>query len=538
MPILVSCPCGKKFRVADEHAGKRIKCAGCGDPVTVPAEEEEAPARAAPLPTLVRFECPECGKAMQAKSTFAGERVDCPRCRAEVEVPDAEAVERREAGSRIQSDRPAPKKRVAASVARNGGRRHEEDEDERRFEDEEEEEERPRKSKKGKKSGASLALFLVLGGALLFVVLGGGAVGAYFLFFHNRGPTEEAMIPPDAQLFVTVRVADVWQLEATQRLYRKYKAETGQDFVEEMRKKANLDMDDIEKMTMVFMDLEGVDKNKELWVIVTLKKRYDRKKVLEDFVSPREVSYEGRSYHVGRLRDTSPTPPPGLAGMRPAGPQPDKEELAVFFASRKVLVFGPEPGIKRLFRHLKVKKPTGPLAETIKAAQKSNRHLVAGFTVPASARNQLKGAQGELASLVSVLDVQSGRIEMDFGDTTTLELTGRYDNDGKAQEAKRNLDNLLALGRTKLGEGLAGEMLQTVTAIYDRVKVTQSGPEVTIKGSITGGEIDRLSAQKAARPAPPWQPAPQPRWQPAPQPRWQPAPQPKWRVPPPRRTGR
>ncbi len=532
MPVLVSCPCGKKLRVADEHAGKRIKCTGCGDPVTVPAGEEEAPAKAkAAAPAgMVRFECPECGKAMQAKATFAGETVDCPRCRAEVEVPDTEAVERREAGSRIQSDRPAPKKKLAAA-SRNGDRRYDEDEDERRFEDDDEEDERPRKGKKGKKSGGKLVLLLVVGGAVLFAVLGGGAVGAYFLFFHNRGPSEEAMIPPDAQLFISVRVADVWSLDATKRVYNKYKAETGQDFVEEMRKKANLDMDDIEKVTLVAMDLEGLETSKELWFIITLKKRYDRKKVLEDFVSPREVSFEGRTYHVGRLRDTKPTPPPAFGGMRPAGPQPDNEELAVFFASRKVLVFGPEPGIKRLFKHLKVKKPTGPLADTIKAAQKSNRHLVAGFTVPANARNQLKRGGGDLVSLVGVLDVQSGRVEMDFGDTTTLELTGRYDNDGKAQEAKRNLDNLLALGRTKLGEGLAGDQLQTVTAIYDRVKVTQSGPEVTIKGSITGGEIDRLTAQQKARPQP-WRPAPQP------PPKWRPQPPPKWRPQPPRRTGR
>src|SRR5690349_15534846 len=40
MPILVACKCGKKLRVKDELAGKRVKCPGCAQVVTVPAAEE------------------------------------------------------------------------------------------------------------------------------------------------------------------------------------------------------------------------------------------------------------------------------------------------------------------------------------------------------------------------------------------------------------------------------------------------------------------------------------------------------------------
>jgi hypothetical protein len=41
MPITISCPCGKKLRVADEHAGKRVKCPACQAVSTVPAPESE-----------------------------------------------------------------------------------------------------------------------------------------------------------------------------------------------------------------------------------------------------------------------------------------------------------------------------------------------------------------------------------------------------------------------------------------------------------------------------------------------------------------
>jgi len=36
MPILISCACGKKLRVKDESAGKRVRCPGCGGIVAVP----------------------------------------------------------------------------------------------------------------------------------------------------------------------------------------------------------------------------------------------------------------------------------------------------------------------------------------------------------------------------------------------------------------------------------------------------------------------------------------------------------------------
>ena len=36
MAIAFSCECGQEFKVNDSHAGKRIKCQGCGNPVKIP----------------------------------------------------------------------------------------------------------------------------------------------------------------------------------------------------------------------------------------------------------------------------------------------------------------------------------------------------------------------------------------------------------------------------------------------------------------------------------------------------------------------
>jgi hypothetical protein len=47
MPIVVACSCGKQFRAKDEHAGKRLRCPGCGQPLAIPG----GAAPAAGLPT-------------------------------------------------------------------------------------------------------------------------------------------------------------------------------------------------------------------------------------------------------------------------------------------------------------------------------------------------------------------------------------------------------------------------------------------------------------------------------------------------------
>ncbi len=52
MPITLNCSCGKTLRVADEHAGKRVKCPVCNAVIAPPAPEpqfevvEEPPPRA------------------------------------------------------------------------------------------------------------------------------------------------------------------------------------------------------------------------------------------------------------------------------------------------------------------------------------------------------------------------------------------------------------------------------------------------------------------------------------------------------------
>jgi hypothetical protein len=70
MPITVACQCGKRFKAADQHAGKRTKCPGCGQPLTIPLPPkpvEEAddlmslaePAQAEVFQPVARTEAPK-----------------------------------------------------------------------------------------------------------------------------------------------------------------------------------------------------------------------------------------------------------------------------------------------------------------------------------------------------------------------------------------------------------------------------------------------------------------------------------------------
>src|SRR5438105_4565498 len=61
--ISVSCPCGRTYRVSDQHGGKRIRCKECNKVIDVPlpqAHVDEAPATAvqAEKPVHSRFHLP------------------------------------------------------------------------------------------------------------------------------------------------------------------------------------------------------------------------------------------------------------------------------------------------------------------------------------------------------------------------------------------------------------------------------------------------------------------------------------------------
>jgi phage FluMu protein Com len=96
VPIVFDCPCGKTLRVADEHAGRRVKCPACHAVGLVPQPEpqfevvEQAPPpppKPTPRPPAfgpdgsIVFDC-ACGMALRVAAEQVGRRVKCPMCQA------------------------------------------------------------------------------------------------------------------------------------------------------------------------------------------------------------------------------------------------------------------------------------------------------------------------------------------------------------------------------------------------------------------------------------------------------------------------
>ena len=50
MSIVVACQCGKRFKAGDQYAGKRTKCPGCGQALTIPLAAPLPPVPARPKP--------------------------------------------------------------------------------------------------------------------------------------------------------------------------------------------------------------------------------------------------------------------------------------------------------------------------------------------------------------------------------------------------------------------------------------------------------------------------------------------------------
>jgi hypothetical protein len=68
MAIHVTCTCGKQFKVKEELAGKRGKCAACGRALSVPTLAPSADQeKASPSP---RRACPTCRQALQPKAVI------------------------------------------------------------------------------------------------------------------------------------------------------------------------------------------------------------------------------------------------------------------------------------------------------------------------------------------------------------------------------------------------------------------------------------------------------------------------------------
>jgi ribosomal protein S27E len=84
--IKVTCQCGQRFAVKSEHAGKKVKCRGCGEIVTVPLGSKTDSTA-----SLIAVQCKQCGKRLSVSQKLAGKTVKCSQCSALNKIPAGNA---------------------------------------------------------------------------------------------------------------------------------------------------------------------------------------------------------------------------------------------------------------------------------------------------------------------------------------------------------------------------------------------------------------------------------------------------------------
>jgi hypothetical protein len=405
MPLLLNCSCGKQLRVPDEFAGKRIKCPACSEVLTVPEPAAAAyagsgvtarpsPSSAAPAGGAIRFSC-SCGKVMQARAEFAGRNTRCPACQSTLTIPGSG-----DAGQGIRDGLP---------IARKGSLAEDYDD------------EAP--MRRVRRRGGRKPPWLWAGLAAGLLLLIGGGIGAYFLLFRGKIAADMALVPGDAQGFVTLRAADVWKLDLTQKLIKQAPIPGGGDPAAILEQAAGVRPEDVERVTLVMMDLQ----QQPSFAIVAGTKAFSKQTILDKLskgsgVAAKDAEHKGKKYQ---------TTGPGTA---------------LYFVDDKTLVIGEEKNVQRCIDHqASPKEPTGNLRDALKTAS-GRTHVVAWFQVPKGALGPGMGGGmggpmiGPGAAIQSFADLKDFTAAVDLGNTIAVDLTLGFSDSSKADAARKQID--------------------------------------------------------------------------------------------------
>ena len=362
----------------------------------------------------------KCGKQLRIPDEHAGRRVMCPGCGASHLSPAADPT----------------------AVPAAGGPW-------------------PHPPAKGERRVFLLVLFLLL--------LAGGAGAAWWFLFRTGGAANEgddlALVPANAQGFISIRVADLWKTPAARKAVKDVRERDPQapDPTDQMDRDTGLRPEEIERLTLVGVDLD----RKIAWGIVRTLQPYDRRRVLSRLKDHRELVYKGKRYYLGL--------------------GPDGHPLAIWFAGTRVLVAGSEEGVKLCRDFEEGTPPAGPLTEAIDLAAGS-RTAVAGV-YPAGGPLETVKADSFLKSLA---DVKLFTATLDVSEKATLagkaKMSGEEDARRMVQAIK---DNRMAiqfgLGWALLQGGVKGNAARLLQTLLGKMKFVQKGDEVGATATIDEG---------------------------------------------------
>src|SRR5262249_20886922 len=135
----------------------------------------------------------------------------------------------------------------------------------------------------------------------------------------------------------------------------------------ELESKAGIKLSDIERITFVAPKEISATNPKVSWGIVSTSKEFDQKKILSLIPNNKEEKHNNKTFY------SSPN-------------------LCVHFVSSKIAVIGEASGVKNFLAS--TPSSSGGLSDGLRLAEDTKYHMVAGFQLPESFRQQLKALQG------------------------------------------------------------------------------------------------------------------------------------------------
>lgn len=375
----------------------------------------------------VQFTCEHCGRPIRIREGLAGRRVNCPGCSATVSVPAGPPQEAARGG-------PAP-------------------------------------PGAGKQPAGSW-LPLLVGLAALLVAVGGGA----YFYWRSRPAVSDAgqlarWVPGDAQAFLSIRVADVWNSAPAGRVRTELQKVPGlHDPAGYLFRVVGLRPDEVERATVVVKDARA----ESAWVVIETAGPYDEAPIRERLHGAQEVAHAGASYLKGSF-----------------GPGP---VVCVHFHSARLILFGPEPGVRDALSGPGA-PATGALADALKLLT-SERQVVGCLVPSAEESERMKRAvrrrpwgEDVLALYEARSATLTGRLS---GDDLHIEAAWLFPDDGGAQAAGSVIEKRLDQARLVVSWGLAQDeeakrAFDLADKTLDSVQINQDGARLVVQARLELG---------------------------------------------------
>jgi len=454
------------LQVPEQYAGQRVKCPGCQAILTAPASAAPAAApRPAPTPApapaaaaMLRFSCPQCGIAMQARAENAGRPTRCPGCQTTFPIPGGGADQPK---SPIRSESPAPSHP------------------------------RPDEDKAKKYSlpglaGNPMLRYVGLGaGALLLLIV--GVIGARYLFGgkpagigqgQNKPPvlSDMALIPAEAEALFSLRVGELWKNELVQKGLKKAPPDATAELTK-AEQDLGLSLADVERVTLVVKD-SAINNaaQQNWWVVVRTSKPYDSKKILDKIE---------RADPMTTVTDKTHQDVAYKGLMAPLNPV----NGGIYFVHDQLLVIGTEAGVKTAIELGKAPKDAGSLAGARGLIEAGKTQLVLAGAVPASvtelARQQLD--MKTPGNYQILFELQTVQILGTFSKNLELQISLGFPSEPKASQAQTALKGLNGLAAGILTavpeppDPLQKKALEQALNVLINLDIKVAGKEVSLK---------------------------------------------------------